>query len=364
MLFISASFPNVKDGIGDSAAFLYKAYLKKCKNCILVTSNDYKIKSYLQDNNLKNIHYINNWKCSIKNILFFTKLLKNEKVIHLEYPGVVYGKSLFPIILLLLARYNNVKIILRLHEFSQASQTRKIVITLLVKISNYVFVPSNIDYEILKEKYGEKIKKTHIGSNIPFISLKKEYSPKKEYIIISYFGFIYPSKGFENLLDIWNQILHKTNKKIRFLIIGELSDCSDNQYAHYHKKILKKIDELGITDLIDITGFVSPCQVSQYMQDSDFTILPFSDGLTLRRGSFISYLEHNIPIITSNGDQECNLYFKNHVGIEMIDSNLMVDKAVEWIEHGIPAVDNDEFSSLFNWDNIVDDFISTIKEER
>lgn len=362
MLFISASFPNEKDGIGDSASFLYRAYLKKNQNCTLVTTSSLKIQNYNTQNKLNNTIYVKNWNVSIKNILFFKKLFKNVKTIHLEYPGVLYGKSLFPIILLFLAKQGRVKTILRLHEYSQASQMRRIVIKLMIKNSDYIFVPSNIDYHILKNMYGEKIRKTHIGSNIPVIS--KENKKDKDCIVISYFGFIYPSKGFEKLLDIWKQILSKTNKKVKFLIIGELSDSSNNQYQEYHKKILKKIDELGIKNTIDITGFVSASQVSQYILASHFTILPFSDGLTLRRGSFISYLEHNVPIITSNGDSECQYYFKNHIGVEMIDLNLMADKAVEWIENGIPQVNNQQYSPLFNWDNIVDEFISVIQERK
>ena len=166
------------------------------------------------------------------------------------------------------------------------------------------------------------------------------------------------------MLDIWKKIKQQdTDNRFIFRIIGDIGTESNNHFADYHKQVWKWITKYGLKDSIEVTGYLSDDDVSREIKRSSMATLFYEDGLTLRRGSFLAYLAHGIPIITSEGDEESIELFSDHPGITMAMSDAeIINKIYEYSilsdnEKSQIYQDNTSLSQYFDWNNIARDHL-------
>lgn len=371
MLFISASFPLEKSGIGDSAEKLLSEFDNiEDVNTTLLTTSYPEIKEFISSSKYKDkTYFLNNWNFSFNKLKFVKELIKEKdiNVIHIDYPGGAYKKGLFVSILPLCIRFSNlfskkkVMVNLRLHEFTKARLLRKIVVILMLIFSNKIFIPALHDYKTVKKFFGSKVKKTLIGSNIETNKLSKEVH--EEYTNLAYFGFVYHNKGVEKLIDIFKDIKSKDKeKKFKFTIMGEIKPGEDSDRARFHKMICQLIKDSGLENDIRITGYLSNDDVIREMAKVDIAVLPFDDGLSLRRGSFLAFLGNGVPIVTTDGDDECHDMFKGATGIFMGKSKEeMIETIFSWSKDKDKLIEkgkeNQRLSENFRWDKIAKNMI-------
>ena len=115
--------------------------------------------------------------------------------------------------------------------------------------------------------------------------------------------------------------------------------------------------------MVTVTGYVTDEQVSYEIQHSQIATLFYEDGLTLRRGSFLAFLAHGTPIVTSLGDEESNQLFNGHKGVSMcLNENAMIEAIKKYSELSIQEKeeirkDAIELSRNFEWKNIAKGFL-------
>ena len=342
LLYISGSYPDNQEGIAGGAKVFLDAMLKFVNrdNIRLLTTDTPVITDKINENSLVEYDLMPDWHVNRKNINKLYNILKenNITVVHMEYPGDLYGKTFFAsFIPYLIHRYNkrnkaDIKVNIRLHEFSCARFLRKVAIIPILLCADSIYVPAKKDRDIVSKFAGNRVKTTYIGSNITVVD--DDIKPETEKITISYFGSVYPGKGIEHMLDIWRRIKEKdTDNRYIFKIIGDVGTKETNHFADYHKQVWKWFDQYGLKDSIEVTGYLSDEDVSREIKKSHMATLLYEDGLTLRRGSFLAYLSHGTPIITSEGDEEAQELFADHNGIAMTSTDN--DKSVvyvQWIE--------------------------------
>jgi len=56
---------------------------------------------------------------------------------------------------------------------------------------------------------------------------------------------------------------------------------------------------LGVADKVIWTGYTAPAEVSANLLAADIGVLPYRDGASFRRGSFMALLTHGLPIVTT-----------------------------------------------------------------
>ncbi|NDJ54602.1 MAG: glycosyltransferase family 4 protein [Chloroflexi bacterium] len=117
-------------------------------------------------------------------------------------------------------------------------------------------------------------------------------------LLLSYFGFLNESKGVLILIRALANLVGD-NVPAKLLMIGGRSGASDPTNAEYGAKVDALIDDLGMADRVIWTGFVSDEDVSAYLYTSDVTVLPYLDGVSLRRGSLMAALAHGRPVVTT-----------------------------------------------------------------
>ena len=371
LLYVTGSFPENQEGIASGAKVLLDAMVDQAgkEGFLLLTTNTPVISDSINRNATTQYELLDNWKVSRKNIKKINHILDQYPIstVHMEYPGDLYGKtflaSFFPLVV---RRYNrkkrkNISFNVRLHEFTRARFLRKIAILPLLFFSGRIYVPAQKDREVMGKIAGKRVIKTTIGTNIKVIEGEAEKSNK---IRLSWFGSVYPGKGIEKMLELWKAIKDEDNEdQFRFTIIGDIGTEEGNHFREYHEQVWKRIDDLNLRDAIRVTGFVSDEEVSREIRNTDIATLLFEDGLTLRRGSFLAYLAHGIPIITTMGDDEATELFANAKGVKMTDSFNETKEAVYAFagmsekQKEETAEENTRLSKQFDWKEIALGFL-------
>jgi glycosyltransferase involved in cell wall biosynthesis len=117
-------------------------------------------------------------------------------------------------------------------------------------------------------------------------------------MLVGYFGFLNASKGIDTLLDGTAAAIAQGVDAYLLMIGGRTGD-SDPTNTDHADEIDRQIDALGLQSRIRRTGFVDDSRVSGYLSACDVVALPFKDGVSFRRGSFMAALAHGCAIITT-----------------------------------------------------------------
>lgn len=368
IMYITGSFPRLGDGIGDAAGRLYDAIPYK-DNLELVTLDASEISNYISEKNYSNVQLMPNWK--IHSVIYILQKIKKDHIqnVLIEYAGNGYRKDLaisfLPLSIRILNIFSTQKIVchLRLHEFTMCRPARKIFTYPLIWFCHHLDTPSFVEYKYLRKKYGGKVYKSAIGANINWRKEKKEYKPCKTHKIrLAFFGGIYPGKGIEKLLDIWGKLEEMYPNTYEYQLLGGFPKNLTNAFDDYQIKIQKLIASKNLSEKIFISGFLPEEEIEKWLDQVDIAVLPYEDGLTLRRGSFLAFLARQVAVVTSNGDAEARRLFEISEGVKMCESsNEMIQAITEYTideNYYEAGTDNARFKKYFKWEKIAETILN------
>jgi glycosyltransferase involved in cell wall biosynthesis len=123
-----------------------------------------------------------------------------------------------------------------------------------------------------------------------------------EEFVIAFFGYVYPKKGIETLLEAF-RILSHDGRKARLVLIGGTLDVDSGVSGRYWDEMQQLCKALGIADRTLWTGaFRSDREEgSLYLRAADVCVLPLLNGVQLNNSSFSAMAAHGMPIITTRG---------------------------------------------------------------
>jgi polysaccharide biosynthesis protein PslF len=133
---------------------------------------------------------------------------------------------------------------------------------------------------------------------------RKKLDVGTDQLLIAYFGYLYPEKGLETLLQAFKLVL-KQKKDARLVIIGGTPEIvlASMDRPQYRQELLTLAEELGISQYIIWTGEYATDSEdpSLYLSASDLAVLPFDQGVFASNSSFAACAAHRLPIITTKG---------------------------------------------------------------
>ncbi len=194
--------------------------------------------------------------------------------------------------------------------FPKAGPLRKWAVHQMAKYSEGVIVTNGEDYTELEQSLDDerqpRIKLIHIGSNITpnppagyeRSAWRQAQGIEDDDLLLGFFGFLNASKGVETLLEAMAQLL-KRNISAHLIFIGGRTGSSDITNQEYARSIDALIADLGLNARVHRTGFTEPTGVSAALLASDICVLPYRDGVSLRRGTLHACLAHGCPIVTT-----------------------------------------------------------------
>jgi glycosyltransferase involved in cell wall biosynthesis len=361
---VSGAYPPHKDGIGDYTYKLIEA-LQKCNVRMgLITSSIQNIASDRE--HVEIFPVIQKWDLgAVRSIL---RIIKKEQpdVLHLQYPSSKYRRIISLAFLPLFVRFfcMQTKVAVTLHEFSLARPLNKIRQLCLVASSHCVMVSDEGDLDSISRILWWcrcKIQIVPIGSSITKCRYDETYKNKffdkhgltRDTGIVIYFGFIHPNKNIESLLKAI-ALLKQRGMPLFLLMIAEL-DVMQNAY---HRKIKELMQSLGIETSMLWTDYRDASDVSAFLSMSDMCVLPFLDGISLRRSTLMAALVHGLPVISFQGKHVPHeLQHKQNIYLISVNNFEKISEAIAELHKDALlrrkiAENGQRTAERFSWDKI------------
>jgi glycosyltransferase involved in cell wall biosynthesis len=143
-----------------------------------------------------------------------------------------------------------------------------------------------------------------IGANIPIApgvdrqAVRAGLDVGPDAPLLAYFGFYNAGKGLDELLTAF-AALAQERPDARLLLIGGGAGQTDQTNVAYAEHLRRGAQEASLADRIIRTGYVDAAGVSAYLQAADVVVLPYRDGISLRRGALMAALSHSCAVVST-----------------------------------------------------------------
>jgi glycosyltransferase involved in cell wall biosynthesis len=312
VILIAGSYPPDQCGVGDYTKMLATALSCHDNVSVTVFTNDTDRK--YADHSLVVVNpATHSWRLRDGVRLF--RMIRNEKpdVIHIQYPTQGYGKQLLPWLLPAIAYCTGASVFQTWHEgFNRRD---------MIKFLLMAMVPSKII--VVRKEYMRQFQTVfqpvvrwkkpiyiNSGAALPQSSISVEHvaTLRQKYLagqqrLISFFGFLHPVKGVEQIFDIANA------ESDRILIVGGTS--GDNQFITDLNDKCRSLEWYGKVNLF---GFTAPEKAAEVLKVSDAIVLPLRKGGGVWNTSILAGVQQGTFVLTtsqfpSGYDEETNVYY-------------------------------------------------------
>ena len=268
---ITGSYPPDICGVGDyTACFLKVADRDKWS---LYNSSVWKISTFFQK------------KSDISKFQF--------SHIVIQYPTLGYGWNLLPQLLCIYySLFTDKKVVVVLHELSQRTLKAQLA-SLLFFISHKVILTSEYEKEYAHRYYKISLNRmgvVKIVSNIEACNVIKDWDCRS--IDLCYFGLLRPEKGLEDFF-VAALYLRKNRENARICLIGQILP----EHKLYIDKLLNTYADARVEQIYNRENK----EVASLLNESKVTFLPFPDGLSERRGSFLAAISNGTLVVSYEG---------------------------------------------------------------
>jgi len=231
-------------------------------------------------------------------------------VVHLQFPSVAFRRSLSYTLAPAVLRSKGFRIVLTLHEYAPAGATSRLRQLAMAAAADRVILTNPEDLALVGWRLFWRRDRLHavgIGPNIEPCaapaaaggwadreSRRRQAGVEPGSTLFCFFGNLHPGKGVEELVEAFAAV-GRSLPGSRLLLIGSF-DPGD---APFEQRVRRRIDAAGPAGAIRVTGFLPPREVSALLLASDVCVLPFRDGVSLRRGTLLAALCHGLTVITT-----------------------------------------------------------------
>lgn len=187
--------------------------------------------------------------------------------------------------------------------FPKAGRLRQTAVRFLARRAHGVIVTNQPDYDALRPTLHNPLTLIPIGSNIPSYTptavektaVRQQLGLSEDDCLLGYFGFLNESKGADTLLAALAQLDSRTH----LVFVGGQTGASDATNQPFLDGLRGQLAALGLAERVHWTGFVADALVSTWLHAADMMVMPYRDGVSLRRGTLMAVLAHERPLITT-----------------------------------------------------------------
>ncbi len=120
-----------------------------------------------------------------------------------------------------------------------------------------------------------------------------------EQLVLGYFGFLNASKGGLTLIETV-AALAGDGRDVHLLMIGERVGASDETNFKYLQRVEAAISEHGLDSRVQWTGHQSDAEVAADFNAIDMLVMPYEDGMSMRRSTLTAALANGCAIVTTH----------------------------------------------------------------
>lgn len=311
---ITGEFPPMQGGVGDFTHELGKALAALGCQVNVITSMT--AGSERQADGIAVFPVIERWDWRCWGVILKLVRELEPDVINIQYQTAAYGMQ--PAINLLPRRLRRERqrprLVITYHDlrepylFPKAGPLRRWITCEPARQSDAVIVTDHEDGSRLTLHVSRL---THlawipIGSNIAPApppnydrdAWRARWGAGSGNLLLAYFGFLNESKGGETLIRALAEVVNH-GVSASLLMIGGQVGASDPTNVAYLRQVEALITELGLSERVMWTGYTPAPEVSANLLATDICVLPYRDGVSFRRGSFMAALAHGCPIVST-----------------------------------------------------------------
>lgn len=189
--------------------------------------------------------------------------------------------------------------------------------------------------------------------------------------VIVFFGYMYPGKGVETLLEAFQRVLKKHSHVRLIFVGGDIAKEFPNRPG-YAQEMHQLSRRLGINDRVTWVGGYSwdSDEGSLFLRAADVCVLPFDGGISVNSSSLAAVTTHDLPVIATRPHR----YALEPAFIDQENVLLCPAKDPEGMAGAIEKVmDNRDLRQRlsagarglarnhFSWDKAIDDTIETLR---
>ncbi len=231
-------------------------------------------------------------------------------VVNIQYQAAAYNMNSAAINLLPWRLHHITRTVVTFHDlrvpylFPKAGRLRRTAVSFMARQAHGVIATNPEDYQSLVSLRSRSVVQIPIGSNIQarevdpaeITAVRRELGLVEGDCLLGYFGFLHTSKGADVLL----RALASLPTNVHLVFIGGRTGSSDeaNNQAFF-ARLDGLIADLQLAERVHWTGFVPEHHVSAYLKAVDLMVMPYRDGVSLRRGTLMAALAHGRALVTT-----------------------------------------------------------------
>ena len=185
---------------------------------------------------------------------------------------------------------------------------RRWVTRLPLRAADAVVVTNQSDWESVRAQTRRgQLHRIPIGSDIQSRQFSETARRRRraargyggEQLVLGYFGFLNASKGGLTLVGALAALV-RDGWDAHLLMIGERVGASDATNFSYLQRVEASIAEQGLNRRVQWTGHQPDAEVAADFNAIDALVMPYEDGMSLRRSTLTAALANGCAIVTTH----------------------------------------------------------------
>ena len=384
---VSGTYPFIRGGIADYTRLLCRSLVRLGCDVSVVTSARPEISTDL-DSELRVMRVIPEWGASSLVRLYRVIQYLQPDIVHFQYNPGNYGRRGGVCFAPWLSRLTTCcTIVFTFHDLQVptflpkiTNRVRKVLaIALPILASHRAIVTNEKDLNELRRLFprlSTKVSVIPIGSNIKVLETPRETARHKAHrklglsnteLAIGFFGGWGRDKNFDVVFRALEKVkCTKNAPDFRLVMIGGEGLPAGGELER--QRILELARIHGLESHLLWTGFCSPDECSEYLLAMDLCVLPYAEGVSTRRGSFLAAMVHGLPVITTaRGSLPEGL--KHDFNVILVRDDDEVEMARQVIHlagcrecRKALGTNAAEFGRRFEWDNIARETLGVYRD--
>jgi len=341
--FLTGEYPPMQGGVADHTAHLARHLVELGIEVSILTSSKAAsaTETQLSNRKLSNVHpVVTGWGLGCWRQIGRFLGEHRPDVLHIQYQAVAFdlGGWINWLPWWLRRRSDRPRLVVTFHDlrvpylFPKAGRLRWRSILALARHSDAVVVTNVEDEQTLQEifasqrtgdsadqrgshsevdspirGFADSVTLIPLGSNV-------EPQPPADYdrrrwrsslgvddkdLLLAYFGFLNESKGGEDLVLALAELIRRGYETRLLMVGGQVGDVDPTNRA-YADRVQALIQAHGLMERVHWTGYTSSEEVSANLLATDVVVMPYRDGVSFRRTTFIAALGHGRPVVTTH----------------------------------------------------------------
>ena len=238
-------------------------------------------------------------------------------VVHIQYHNEDYDavEMISALPLCLKETLPETLVVTTLHNVRSVTFAPRLTMGVFLRFSDWLVLTNDADREVLLREHplhSHKYSVVPAAGGLPCpvgvletrrehrARVRRELGLADDVFLLGYFGFINEEKGIESLLEAMRG-LREARFPAHLLLVGGLHSDREAEVSPYREGLVRMIREFGLREAVTATGYLEADAASKHLVALDLAVLPFRDGVTTKRSSFLSILSHDVPVLATHG---------------------------------------------------------------